>query len=170
MEIKNNSVIEILNQKQADYVKGFFFGSLNNKKMPYFETEFPIYYGLINNKYGRYQLREVLKHKADVISLREEPKTNVFPRVMMVSDDGEKWEKGVVVDSNFMGFRKILFAKTLYEAKKMGIDKCYIHTYKYGKETQEITVTAEMIRNKYDQIAALFGITEGYEMVFDFKE
>ena len=93
-----NQVIEVLDivhgKKVIDYWKSIGVDTLGmsgsqTKKGDYLWR----YYGVIDGYFNVYSERQAAENNAEIIELPEE---NSFPRVMLVSYDGEVWYKRVV--------------------------------------------------------------------------
>ena len=58
------------------------------------DGEHSCYYGVINDMFDCFTIEDVRKYNAEIIELPEE---KTYPKVMIVSEDGEKWHKRVVL-------------------------------------------------------------------------
>lgn len=96
-------------------------------------------YGVINGRFDCWLKWEVVKNEAEIIELPEE---RAYPRVMLVSFDGIKWDnQRVVFMEKCGGFLAWVSAKTLEDAENI-TDTCF---WKYAKEIEPIEVTIEEI-------------------------
>jgi len=163
-----NQVIEVLNKEHGKKVieywesKGvdtkYFVGVCTKESFLGSETRF---YGVIDGKFGNYTEEYVSYCNAEIIELPEE---KTYPRVMMVSDDGEKWRKRVVLmekNGIYLAWRN---AETMEEAE-IEID---LSAWDYAKdieEPKEFTITLSDINSKMDDIKKLFGAEENDKIV-----
>ena len=146
-----NQVIEVLDREHGEKVieywnsRGFYTFGLSgsqNKKDGYLRR----YYGFIDNCFDAYSERQAVENGAEIIELPEE---KTFPRVMLVSDDGDKWEKRVVFMKKCDMFLAWVNAETIEESE--GI---YDATYWYY--AKELPEKVELTKS---EIAEKFGIS-----------
>ena len=118
------------------------------------------YYGVINDKFSNYTLEEVKAYNAKIIELPEE---NSFPRVMLVSYDGEVWYKRVVFMKKCDMFLSWDNAETIESAEWT----YRVASWRYAKEIEpkEQIITLSDINSKMDDIKKLFGAEENDKIV-----
>ena len=153
-----NQVIEVLNKEHGKKVIEYWkskgvntmgmFGSLTKEDGDEWR-----YYGVINDMFDCYTIKFARKHNAEMIELPEE---NSFPRVMLVSDDGDDWYKRVVFMQKcdmFLAWNK---AKTIEESESI----CWVASWRYAKEIEpkQRTITLSDLNSKIEDIKRLFGI------------
>ena len=143
-----NQVIEVLNKehgkKVIEYWKSIGVDTLGmsgsqNKK----DGEIERYYGVIQNEFGCYPIYFVRKCNAEIIELPEE---NSFPRVMLVSDDGDSWNKRVVFMKRCNRYLAWNKAETIEESE--GVFETT--SWRYAKEIPEkVELTKSEIAEKF---------------------
>ena len=102
------------------------------------------YYGVIGDKFDNYSIEYVHKYNAEIIELPEEEKS--FPRVMLVSDDGDDWYKRVVFMQKCDRFLAWDNAETIENAE------CTyrVASWHYAKELPEkVELTKSEIAEKF---------------------
>lgn len=102
------------------------------------------YYGVIDGVFGMYTIDYVWDDNAEIIELPKEE--NPFPRVMLVSDDGEAWYKRVVFMQKCDRFLAWDNAETVESAE------CTyrVASWRYAKELPEkIELTKSEIAEKF---------------------
>ena len=102
------------------------------------------YYGVINDGFGSYTIDDVWNANAEIIELPKEEKP--FPRVMLVSDDGDFWYKRVVLMQKCDRFLAWNNAETIEESE------CVfgILPWRYAKEIPEkVELTKSEIVEKF---------------------
>lgn len=107
------------------------------------------YYGVIQNDFDCYTLEFVRRYNAEIIELStESPKEeeNPFPRVMLVSIDGDSWRKRVVFMKKCDRYISWIDAETVEESESI-----YKTTsWRYAKELNEkIEITKAEIAEKF---------------------
>ena len=111
------------------------------------------YYGVIDGCFGAYSEKEAAENNAEIIELPEE---KIFPRVMLVSDDGDFWYKRVVLMQKCDRFLAWNNAETIEESE------CVfgILPWRYAKEVEpkQQTITLSDLNSKIEGIKKLFGI------------
>ena len=152
-----NQVIEVINEehgrKVIEYWKSIgvntmcMFGSLTKEDGDEWR-----YYGVIGDKFDSYSIEFVYKHNAEIIELPKEESS--FPRVMLVSDDGDSWYKRVVFMQKCDRFLAWDNAETIENAE------CTyrVASWRYAKELPEkVELTKSEIAEKFgisiDQLA-----------------
>ena len=146
-----NQVIEVLNKEHGKKVIEYWksrgvdtsgaYGSLTKEDCEEFR-----YYGVINNRFNCYTIEFVRKCNAKIIELPKEEKQ--FPRVMLVSDDGNSWNKRVVLMKKCDKYISWVDAETIEESE-------IIYKTKYWRYAKELTEKVEITKS---QIADKFGI------------
>ena len=146
-----NQVIEVLNKEHGKKVIEYWesrgvdtlgaYGSLTKEDCEEFR-----YYGVINNRFNCYKIEFVRKCNAEIIKLPKEEKQ--FPRVMLVSDDGNSWNKRVVLMKKCDKYISWVDAETIEESE-------IIYKTKYWRYAKELTEKVEITKS---QIADKFGI------------
>ena len=148
-----NEVIEVLNKEHGKKVIEYWksrgvdtsgvYGSLTKEDCEEFR-----YYGVINNRFNCYTIEFVRKCNAEVIELpTESPKEEKpFPRVMLVSDDGNSWNRRVVFMKRCGRYISWIDAETIEESENI-----YKTTYwRYAKEIPEkVELTKSQIADKF---------------------
>ena len=162
-----NQVIEVLNKEHGkrviEYWKskgvdtGDFVGDCTRESL--FGSDFR-FYGIINDKFDKYEYSEVTANNAEIITLPEE---NSFPRVMLVSYDGEVWYKRVVFMKKCDMFLSWDNAETIESAEWT----YRVASWRYAKEIEpkEQIITLSDINSKMDDIKKLFGAEENDKIV-----
>ena len=102
------------------------------------------YYGIIDGSFGCYSERQAAENNAEIIELPKEE--NSFPRVMLVSYDGEAWYKRVVFMKKCDRFLSWNKAETIEESESI-----YETTvWNYAKELPEkVELTKSEIAEKF---------------------
>ena len=145
-----NQVIEVLDREHGRKVIEYWKSKgvdtcgllgIRNKK----DGDSCRYYGVIDNDFHCYSEREVAANNSEIIELPEE---NSFPRVMLVSDDGNSWNKRVVLMKKCDKYISWVDAETIEESE-------IIYKTKYWRYAKELT---EKVEIKKSQIADKFGI------------
>ena len=144
-----NSVIKVLNRRHGLKVLNYFdlqgidtanfWGNCTEES-----NGIAIYYGVINDKFSNYTLEEVKAYSAKIIELPKEE--NSFPRVMLVSDDGDSWYKRIVFMKKRDRFLAWNNAETIEESE------CVYGTapWRYAKELHEkVELTKSEIAEKF---------------------
>ena len=160
-----NKVIEVLDmehgKKVIEYWKSIGVDTLGmsgsqTKKGDYLWR----YYGVIDNCFDVYSKRQAAENNAEIIELPEE---NSFPRVMLVSDDGDAWYKRVVFMKKCNRYLSWLKAETVEESE--GVYEAT--AWRYAKEvgSKPRTITLSDLNSKMDDIKKLFGISEKDKLV-----
>ena len=104
------------------------------------------YYGVIDGCFNCYSERYAAENGAEIIELPKEEKQ--FPRVMLVSDDGNSWNKRVVLMKKCDKYISWVDAETIEESE-------IIYKTKYWRYAKELTEKVEITKS---QIADKFGI------------
>ena len=102
------------------------------------------YYGVIGCSFGCYTIEFARKYNAEIIELPKEEKP--FPRVMLVSDDGDAWYKRVVFMQKCDRFLAWNNAETIENAE------CTyrVASWNYAKELPEkVELTKSEIAEKF---------------------
>lgn len=144
-----NQVIEVLNQKHGKKVIEYWkskgvntmgmCGSFTKE-----DGEEGRYYGVIQNDFDCYTIEFVRKYNAEIIELPKEEKP--FPRVMLVSYDGEVWYKRVV----FMKKRNMFLAWDNAETIENAEFTYSVLAWRYAKELPEkVELTKSEIAEKF---------------------
>ena len=155
-----NQVIEVLNKEHGKKVieywesKGvdtkYFVGVCTKESFLGSETRF---YGVIDGKFGNYTEEDVSYYNAEIIELPEE---KPFPRVMLVSDDGDAWNKRVVFMKRCNRYLSWLKAETIEESE--GVYEATAWRYAKEVESKPRTITLSDLNSKIEDIKKLFGI------------
>ena len=119
------------------------------------------YCGVIDGCFDCYSEREAAENNAEIIELPEE---KTYPKVMIVSEDGEKWHKRVVLMYKNGRYLAWNCAETFEEAEK----KMNLTSWRFAKdieEPKEITITLSDINSKIEDIKKLFGAEENDKIV-----
>lgn len=161
-----NQVIEVLNKEHGKKVIEYWksigvntcgvYGGCNKADNDLFR-----YYGLINNYFSGYSIEYCKDFNAEIIELPEE---NSFPRVMLVNNGGNKWQKRVVFMKKCDRYLAWNKAETIEESESI----CGQTAWRYAKdieEPKEITITLSDINSKMDDIKKLFGAEENDKIV-----
>ena len=118
------------------------------------------YYGVIDGCFDCYSEREAAENNAEIIEL---PEDKPFPRVMLVSDDGDAWYKRVVFMQKCDRFLAWNNAETVEESE------CVYGNvpWRYAKEIEpeQRTITLSELNSKIEDIKKLFGISEKDKLV-----
>lgn len=118
------------------------------------------YYGVIDGCFECYTERQAAENNAEIIELPEE---NSFPRVMLVSDDGDAWYKRVVFMQKCDRFLAWNNAETIENAE------CTyrVASWHYAKEVEpkQRTITLSDLNSKIEDIKKLFGIGESEDVI-----
>ena len=102
------------------------------------------YYGVINDLFGRFSIGFVRKYNAEIIELPKEEKP--FPRVMLVSDDGDAWHKRVVFVKKCDRYLAWDSVETIEESESI----CLVLPWRYAKELPEkLELTKSEIAEKF---------------------
>ena len=160
-----NKVIEVLDmehgKKVIEYWKSIGVDTLGmsgsqTKKGDYLWR----YYGVIDGYFNVYSERQAAENNAEIIELPEE---NSFPRVMLVSYDGEVWYKRVVFMKKCDMFLSWDNAETIESAEWT----YRVASWRYAKEIEpkEQIITLSDINSKMDDIKKLFGAEENDKIV-----
>ena len=146
-----NQVIEVLNKEHGKKVIEYWesrgvntsgtYGSLTKEDCQEFR-----YYGVINNRFNCYTIEFVCKYNAEIIELPKEEKP--FPRVMFVSDDGDSWNKRVVLMKKCDIYISWVNAETIEESER-------IYKTAYWRYARELHEKVELTKS---QIAEKFGV------------
>ena len=111
------------------------------------------YYGVIDGCFDCYSERQAAENGAEIIKL---PEDKPFPRVMLVSDDGDAWYKRVVFMQKCDRFLAWNNAETIENAE------CTyrVASWRYAKEVEpkQKTITLSDLNSKIEDIKKLFGI------------
>jgi len=153
-----NQVIEVLNKehgkKVIEYWKSIgvdtrgYTGYLNRS-----DRSTHRFYGVVNGSFDSYGKASLIKYNAEIIELPEE---NSFPRVMLVSDDGDSWYKRVVFMKRCNRYLSWLKAETIEESE--GVYEATAWRYAKEVESKPRTITLSDLNSKIDDIKKLFGI------------
>ena len=143
-----NQVIEVLDRehgmKVIEYWKSIGVDTLGmsgsqTKKGDYLWR----YYGVIDNCFDVYSERQAAENNAEIIELPEE---KTYPKVMIVSEDGEKWHKRVVLMYKNGRYLAWNCAVTFEEAEK----KMNLTSWRFAKELPEkVELTKSEIAEKF---------------------
>ena len=144
-----NQVIEVLNKEHGKKVIEYWesrcvdtsgvYGSLTKEDCEEFR-----YYGVINNRFNCYTIEFVRKCNAEIIELPKEEKQ--FPRVMLVSDDGNSWNKRVVFMKKCDRYLAWFNAETIERAEFI----YGVSDWSYAKELPEkVEITKAEIAKKF---------------------
>ncbi len=160
-----NKVIEVLDKehgrKVIEYWKSIGVDTLGmsgsqTKKGDYLWR----YYGVIDNRFDVYSERQAAENGAEIIELPEE---NSFPRVMLVSDDGDDWYKRVVFMHKCDRFLAWNNAETIENAE------CTyrVASWRCAKEVEpkQRTITLSDLNSKIEDIKKIFGIEESEDVI-----
>ena len=144
-----NQVIEVLNREHGRRVIEYWkskgvdtmgmCGSFNKE-----DGEKERYYGVINDMFDCFTIEDVRKYNAEIIELPKEE--NSFPRVMLVSDDGDSWYKRVVLMKRCDRYLSWVEAETIEESE----DIYEATSWRYAKELPEkVELTKSEIAEKF---------------------
>ena len=111
------------------------------------------FYGVIDGKFDKYTEEDVSYYNAEIIELPEE---KPFPRVMLVSDDGDAWNKRVVFMKRCNRYLSWLKAETIEESE--GVYEATAWRYAKEVESKPRTITLSDLNSKIEDIKKLFGI------------
>ena len=132
----NNKVIKVINEEHGKKVIKFFKQYCDTGRLT--GTGIGFYYGIINGEFFGWRIEQVVEANAEIIELPEE---KAYQRVMLVSNDKEKWNKRVVFMEKCGGFLAWAYAETIADAEE---EKSTVF-WKYSKELEPIEVTLEEI-------------------------
>ena len=144
-----NQVIEILNKEHGKKVIEYWKSKgVNTRGMcgsfTKEDSESSCYYGVINDMFDCYAIKFVRKYNAEIIELPKEE--NSFPRVMLVSYDGEVWYKRVVFMKKCDMFLSWDNAETIESAEWT----YRVAAWRYAKELPEkVELTKSEIAEKF---------------------
>ena len=144
-----NQVIEVLDiehgRKVIEYWKSKgvdtmgMCGSFNKE-----DSGTVCYYGVINDMFDCFTIEDVRKYNAEIIELPKEE--NSFPRLMLVSDDGDAWYKRVVFMQKCDRFLAWNNAETIENAELT----YRVASWRYAKELHEkVELTKSEIAEKF---------------------
>ena len=143
-----NQVIEVLNEEHGKKVieywksKGVDTDALSGICTKKDDSKFR-YYGVIDGRFTCYSERKVIESNAEIIELPKEEKP--FPRIMLVSDDGDSWSKRVV----FMKKCDRYLAWCRSETIEGSEYTCLVSDWSYAKELPEkVELTKSEIAEK----------------------
>ena len=144
-----NQVIEVLNEEHGRRVIEYWkekgvdtsgMLGIGTKKAGYLWR----YYGVIGDKFDNYSIEYVHKYNAEIIELPKEE--NSFPRVMLVSDDGNEWHKRVVFMKKCDRFLSWNNAETIEDAELT----YRVASWRYAKDLPEkVELTKSEIAEKF---------------------
>ena len=149
-----NQVIEVLNREHGRKVIKYWkskgvdtkgMDGINTKKGEYTFR----YYGVIDECFYCYSIDEVVRSlNTEIIQLpTESPKEeNTFPKVMLVSNDGDAWHKRVVFMKKCDRYLAWNKAETIEESESI----CGQTAWRYAKELPEkVELTKSEIAEKF---------------------
>ena len=143
-----NQVIEVLNKEHGKKVieywksKGVDTSDLLGIRTKKAGSIFR-YYGVIDGRFDCYSERQAAENGAEIIELPEE---KPFPRVMLVSDDGDDWYKRVVFMQKCDRFLAWNNAETIENAELT----YRVASWRYAKELHEkVELTKSEIAEKF---------------------
>ena len=118
------------------------------------------YYGVIDNCFDNYSERQAAENGAEIIELPEE---KTFPRVMLVSCDGDAWKRRVVFMKKCDRFLAWNKAETIEESEFI----TSITAWRYAKEIapKPRTITLSDLNSKIEDIKKLFGVEENEDVI-----
>ena len=153
-----NQVIEVLNREHGRRVIEYWKSKcVNTSVMMGVRTkkggDLCRYYGVIDGCFECYTERQAAENNAEIIELPEE---NSFPRVMLVSDDGDAWYKRVVFMKKCNRYLSWLKAETVEESE--GVYEATAWRYAKDVESKPRTITLSDLNSKIEDIKKLFGI------------
>ena len=123
------------------------------------------YYGVIDGCFDCYSERQAAKNNAEIIELPiESPKEEkTFPRVMLVSFDGDAWKRRVVFMKKCDRFLAWNKAEMIEESESI----CGQTAWRYAKEIEpkQRTINLSDLNSKIEDIKKLFGIGDNEEVV-----
>ena len=159
-----NQVIEVLNREHGKKVIEYWESrGVDTKDMDGSNTKekgIPTrYYGVIDDMFDCYTIEYVYRYNAEIIHLpTESPKEEkTFPRVMLVSYDGNVWYKRVVFMKKCGMFLSWDNAETIENAEWT----YRVATWRYAKDIPE---KVELTKS---EIAEKFGIPFDYIKIVD---
>ena len=133
-----NKVIKVLNLEHGAKVIEFFKQYCDTGELKGYNIG--NYYGIINGEFDSWREDKITRANAEIIELPEaEEKT--YPRVMLVSNDKDFWDKRVVFMEKCGGFLAWIDANNLEDAEK---EKRVVF-WNYARELELIGVTLEEI-------------------------
>ena len=148
-----NQVIEVLNKEHGRKVIEYWdsrgvdtsgvYGSLTKEDCEEFR-----YYGVINNRFNCYTIEFVRKCNTEIIEIPSESpeEEKQFPRVMLVSDDGNSWHRRVVFMKRCGRYISWINAETIEESE----DIYKTTSWRYAKEFPEkVELTKSQIAEKF---------------------
>ena len=148
-----NQVIEVLDREHGKKVieywksKGFNTDDFKGNQTREDDSEFR-FYGVINGEFNNYRQKSIYLYKAKIIELpTESPKEEKqFPRVMLVSDDGNSWHRRVVFMKRCGRYISWIDAETVEESESI-----YKTTsWRYAKELiEKVELTKSQIADKF---------------------
>ena len=148
-----NQVIEVLNKEHGRKVieywksKGFNTDDFKGNKTREDDSDFR-FYGVINGRFGNHNKKTVDLYNAEIIKLPVEShkKENPFPRVMLVSDNGNSWHKRVIFMKRCGRYISWVNAETIEESESI-----YEATsWRYARElTEKVEITKAEISDKF---------------------
>lgn len=118
------------------------------------------YYGVIDGCFDCYSERQAAENGAEIIEL---PEDKPFPRVMLVSYDGDAWKRRVVFMKKCNRYLAWNKAKTIEESESIRS----ITAWRYAKEIEpeQHTITLSDLNSKIEDIKKLFGIEESEDVI-----
>ena len=160
-----NQVIEVLNKEHGRKVIEYWKSKgVNTSVMMGVRTkkggDLCRYYGVIDGCFECYTERQAAENNAEIIELPEE---NSFPRVMLVSDDGDAWYKRVVFMKKCNRYLSWLKAETVEESE--GVYEATAWRYAKDVESKPRTITLSDLNSKIEDIKKLFGISENDKVI-----
>ena len=162
-----NQVIEVLNKEHGRRVIEYWKSKGVDTKClvgdctkESFIGSYLRFYGVIDGKFDKYTEEDVSYYNAEIIELPEE---KTFPRVMLVSDDGDAWYKRVVFMKKCNRYLSWLKAETVEESE--GVYEATAWRYAKDVESKHRTITLSDINSKMDDIKKLFGARESDKVV-----
>jgi hypothetical protein len=155
-----NQVIEVLNEEHGKKVIEYWkskgvdtkglVGDCTKESFLGSELRF---YGVIDGEFNNYTEENASYFNAEIIELPEE---KPFPRVMLVSDDGDAWNKRVVFMKRCNRYLSWLKAETIEESE--GVYEATAWRYAKEVESKPRTITISDLNSKIEDIKKLFGI------------
>ena len=162
-----NQVIEVLNKEHGRRVIEYWKSKGVDTKClvgdctkESFIGSYLRFYGVIDGKFDKYTEEDVSYYNAEIIELPEE---KTFPRVMLVSDDGDAWYKRVVFMKKCNRYLSWLKAETVEESE--GVYEATAWRYAKDVESKHRTITLSDLNSKMDDIKKLFGAKESDKVV-----
>ena len=160
-----NQVIEVLNKEHGKKVIEYWKAKgVDTSVMMGARTkkgrDLCRYYGVIDGCFDCYSERQAAENGAEIIELPEE---NSFPRVMLVSDDGDSWNKRVVFMKKYDRFLAWYKVETIEESESV----CEVLSWCYAKEvdSKQRTITLSDLNSKIEDIKMIFGIEESEDVI-----